>query len=185
MMEIDVLRRLVSYNPETGELNWNTAWPDLFGHSEKRSREYRCKIWNAANAGKLAFCTDNGKGYLCGRFLGFNYKAHRVAWAHYHGHWPEVEVDHVNHKRNDNRIENLRLVNKAGNQQNASLRHDNTSGYTGITWCKRDAAWVVQIQKDGKRMRKNFKSFEDAKSFRNDAYRRHGFHQNHGLPPEP
>lgn len=41
-------------------------------------------------------------------------------------------VDHINHIRNDNRIENLRWVTASQNRQNTGLRSNNTSGWKNI-----------------------------------------------------
>ena len=47
------------------------------------------------------------------------YFAHRLTWMYVHGEDPGDQVlDHINHKRNDNRIENLRLASHSLNQFN-------------------------------------------------------------------
>ena len=45
------------------------------------------------------------------------YFAHRIAWLLTHGEIdPALQIDHINHVRNDNRIVNLRLVTNRVNQ---------------------------------------------------------------------
>lgn len=47
--------------------------------------------------------------------------AHRVVWFIHNGIIPEgMEIDHINRDRLDNRIENLRLVSRAGNCHNTN-----------------------------------------------------------------
>ncbi|WPJ55995.1 hypothetical protein RCIP0099_00042 [Klebsiella phage RCIP0099] len=57
--------------------------------------------------------------------------AHRLVWFMHYGDIPEgLMVDHINLDRCDNRIENLRLVDKSGNAQN--------SKWKGYFWAKRE-----------------------------------------------
>ena len=52
-------------------------------------------------------------------------------------------IDHINHTRDDNSIENLRVVT---NQQN----HFNRSGVKGYTWDKKRNKWQASIGLNGK-----------------------------------
>src|SRR5699024_2308960 len=92
-----------------------------------------------------------------------------------------MEVDHINHIRNDNRIENLRLVSRGDNMLNKSMYSNNKSGVTGVSWKSRNKTWVAQIQIGGK---KKFlyegRSLADAISARKLAESTNGFHENHG-----
>lgn len=179
-MNIALLQRLIDYNPDTGKLTFRSAWPEMFDESPARSRQYRCNTWNSLMSGKPAFDVDHGTGYLAGSLLGRCYKAHRVAWAVFYGASPCGEIDHINGVRSDNRISNLRCVSKSKNQRNSKRRSDNTVGRTGVTWCARDAAWVVQISKDGRRFRKNFKDRDAAFAYRSAMELKLGYTQRHG-----
>lgn len=47
------------------------------------------------------------------------YYQHRIIWELHNGAIPDgMEIDHINHNKSDNRIENLRLVTKRGNALN-------------------------------------------------------------------
>jgi len=55
------------------------------------------------------------------------------------------DIDHVNGDRMDNRKENLRPCTRAQNNMNKHGNKRNTSGYKGVSWCKRDRKWVANI----------------------------------------
>lgn len=59
-------------------------------------------------------------------------------------------VDHVNHKKFDNRKCNLRDVTNQQNVMNSKLQVNNTSGITGVTWHKNDMKWQAQITLNGR-----------------------------------
>jgi len=46
----------------------------------------------------------------------------RVVWCLCNGFWPDGEIDHINRIRDDNRIENLRIVDRFGNTQNTTRK---------------------------------------------------------------
>lgn len=79
----------------------------------------------------------------------------------------EIEVDHINRNRLDNRKSNLRIVTKQDNMKNKSVYKSNTSGVKGVKWNKNINKWQVQINHNGKRIHLGvFKDFEDAKQAR-------------------
>ena len=58
----------------------------------------------------------------------------------------------------------------------------NTSGTTGVHWCKNANKWNAQIKVDG--LSRNlglFAQIGDAINARREALTRFGFHRNHGL----
>jgi hypothetical protein len=61
--------------------------------------------------------TVNAAGYVVLRYRGQLVYAHRLAMHMTTGAWPPM-VDHVNGRRADNRIENLRAVRPTGNSVN-------------------------------------------------------------------
>ena len=52
-------------------------------------------------------------------------------------------IDHINHNKTDNRLENLRWVSQRDNNRNMSMSIKNTSGIQGVTFDKRDN-WRAQ-----------------------------------------
>lgn len=73
-------------------------------------------------------------GYIVVGLGGLKYKAHRIIWEMHFGDIPKGhQIDHINGIRNDNRIENLRLVTHCINGRNQKLRSTNTTGKTGVT----------------------------------------------------
>lgn len=60
-------------------------------------------------------------------------------------------IDHINRNILDNRMENLRIVNKQKNEYNEKpLRTNNTSGIKGVLWDKENKKWYAQITYFGK-----------------------------------
>ena len=56
------------------------------------------------------------------------------------------EVDHINGKPNDNRIENLRIVTHEDNMKNVKLPNNNTSGYKGVYYSTLERKWKAAIR---------------------------------------
>jgi HNH endonuclease len=75
-----------------------------------------------------------------------SHRAHRLAWFLAHGEWPAGEVDHINGVRCDNRLQNLRVVDRAGNSQNRRVAQSNSkSGLLGVCWVPHARRWRAQI----------------------------------------
>jgi hypothetical protein len=64
----------------------------------------------------------------------------------------DMEVDHIYHKRHDNRKSELRIVTKSQNQMNKVLLSNNTSGVKGVYWNKKKEKWHAQITVNNKRI---------------------------------
>lgn len=70
--------------------------------------------------------------------------------------------DHINQNKLDNRHSNLRLVNKSINAFNSKIRTDNTSGYRGIWWHRKNCKWIVEFTINQKKKRMGcFKELKD------------------------
>lgn len=82
-------------------------------------------------AGDEAGCLKKN-GYMRIVVDGTRLWMHRVVWAMHNDKWPDGEIDHINGVRHDNRIENLRCVTAAINQQNQKSLRRNKSGLLGV-----------------------------------------------------
>jgi hypothetical protein len=125
---LDLLRKNFAYDPDTGHIK---------GASRRKPP------------------VPNTQGYVCFKFMGQYLASHRIAWALHYGYLPppEMEIDHINGIRNDNRIANLRLVSLAQNMKNKAQYRNNTHGYPGIMFesaSRRVNQWRAQIQVNGR-----------------------------------
>ena len=109
------------------------------------------------------------------------YGAHRLIWMMIHGSFPPDQLDHVNHHRDDNRIDNLCLATNKENCRNRSISSINTSGFTGVYLNQRSGKWQAMIKVDGKQIHLGcFKNKLKAIKARKEASKKYNFHANHG-----
>lgn len=119
------LRVLLSYDPDTG----------IFRRLVRTS--------NSVQVGDIAG-GDNKKGYVKIRVFAQLIFAHRLAWLHHYGCWPDGEIDHINGLKSDNMIENLRVSDRSENIQNLRKAHaDNVSGFLGVK--RNGIGWAAKI----------------------------------------
>jgi hypothetical protein len=83
-------------------------------------------------------------------WLGKKFLVHRLIWALHNKDVPDL-IDHKDRNKLNNKIENLRISDKSKNSFNSGIRSDNTSGYTGISYCKRTRKWEVWMTIRGER----------------------------------
>lgn len=92
------------------------------------------------------------------------------------------EIDHINHNRSDNRLNNLREVTHVENGHNISKKTNNTTGYTGVVYHKATGKWLAQIMINGKNKYLGlFSTIEEAVEKRKEAEKDFNFYANHGL----
>ncbi|WP_411350543.1 HNH endonuclease signature motif containing protein [Moraxella lincolnii] len=158
---VDELKQYFNYDPITGYVYWI-----------KKS----CKTTMInSRAG-----STNKKGYRVIKLFKKEYLEHRLIWALYYGKFPTMHIDHINHKRDDNRICNLREVSIADNARNRT-RKDSRLDEVGIWWCKRRKRYIAEITFNGKKVyQKSFKDIDEAIQQRKAKSLELGFHENHG-----
>lgn len=93
-----------------------------------------------------------------------------------------MQVDHINHVRDDNRLCNIRLVDNTINSRNAPIGKNNTTGVCGAYVDKRRVKkYCAEIKVN--RVKKFLGYFdtldEAAAAARREAELKYGFHSNH------
>lgn len=136
---VAILRQLVRLDEETGRLYWRERGEEWFLHSKRPAAS--CAVWNAQHAGREAFATPGGKGYLVGDLFDIPYRANRVVFAMYYGRWPVGDVDHRDLDRTNNRPTNLREASRRQNMHNTNGRSDASSPFCGVSWCNNRRQW--------------------------------------------
>ena len=165
MLELryEEVARLFTYDRETGVLYW------------------RWRVSNRVPKTLEAGTQNKSNGYLYVQVHGRRYRVHRVVMLMCYGFYGEgLEVDHINHVRNDNRLVNLRFVTHRGNMRNQSVSK-NTSGVTGVFFSKARKKYIAQIEVNRKAIYLGmFDTLEEAAAARAEANLKFNFHNNHG-----
>lgn len=161
---IHALRQWFNYEPATGILTWRMSTKHI----------------KAGTRAGFAVA----KGYRAVKLFGKIYREHQLVWALHYGEWPDPHrvIDHINGRKDDNSIANLRLATVTQNAANSKRRAVNTSGFKGVCWHKRDKVWVAHIGVDGKNLHLGtFTSKESAfAAYRDAAVRHFGEYANFG-----
>ena len=111
----------LEYDPETGII-WDT----------RRNRE--------------AGCLQKSDGYRKIKVQGKCYYGGPLAWYLYWGEWPNGEIDHINRVRDDNRLCNLRVVDRSKQMLNRNAMgkikikgvYKSRNKYRVMKWCPLD-----------------------------------------------
>lgn len=91
-----------------------------------------------------------------------NIRMHRLIMANQGICLEDLQVDHINGDRLDNRRCNLRVANQAQQSRNKTKKQQNsTSRFKGVHWNKEKQRWVSAITKDGKRIHLGYFNLEE------------------------
>lgn len=98
--------------------------------------------------GRTLKCSFNGLGYkqlFCYKNskLVKTYLVHRLVWMAFKGDIPsDLEIDHIDGNKSNNRLDNLRLVTHSSNMKN-------TSYAKGYSYIKSTQKWAARITANG------------------------------------
>lgn len=126
-MELQELRALLDYDPASGVFTW-------------KAKPARRIVIGSVAGGANNF---GGWHYVVISVAKKPYLAHRLAWFHMTGEWPDGEIDHRNGDGLDNRWDNLRQATRGQNAQNMRIFRNNTSGYPGVSRLRN--GWRAEI----------------------------------------
>ncbi|QKN86340.1 homing endonuclease [Yersinia phage vB_YenM_636] len=144
------MRELLTYNKESGVFTWK-------------------------HSGKVAGGISGG--YIEIQINKVRFKAHRMAWAFVYDECPsDMEIDHENLNRADNRISSLRLATKSQNGRNKKAKSNNKTGVKGVYYDGQTGKYRAEIQVNGKRFKLGrFLTIDDAaKAYRIATEKYHG-----------
>mgnify|MGYP001442142522 CR=1 FL=1 len=143
--------------------------------------------WRRRNSNRVPKTLEAGtqkksSGYLYVRVHGRDYLVHRIVMLMCYGFYGEgLEVDHINHVRNDNRLCNLRFVTRSENNKNQSLSSRSTTGVTGVSFFKVRKKYTAHIGVNREFIHLGyFDTLEEAAEARRQADRKFNFNNNHG-----
>lgn len=129
--DVEYLRSLFSYEPDTGLLRWAVDRAQM-------------------KVGDIAGAARGPRGYLQVSIDNKLYRVHLVIWKMVTGEEPVAQIDHEDMVKFNNRWHNLREATKSLNQGNVGLIKSNTSGVKNVRWYKAYQKWCAQFTKDGK-----------------------------------
>jgi hypothetical protein len=124
-VSVEYLRKIFDYDPLTGVLF----------HKKRHA------VLEGSRAGFVM-----NHGYVGVKIHQRLFLAHRVIWAWVTGVWPELDVDHENLVRTDNRWSNLRVTTRSSNVANSRARSNHLKG----AYRQRNGKWQSQIQENGR-----------------------------------
>lgn len=132
------LLRLLHYNPATG----------VFTRYGVANGNGRGKRPFARRADRLKDDSEYRRVFVAGR----DYSAGRLAFFYMTGHWPTLEIDHIDGCKSNNAWVNLREITRQHNQQNQrrAYRSNKSSGLLGVR--RNGRGWAARISVDGKQI---------------------------------
>ena len=165
MITFEEAKELFTYDRETGIIKWR-----------KKANSRRGNLV----AGYTRPNFDGG--YIRIHCKDKLYYAHRIAMLLAYGFYgDELEVDHINHIRDDNRLSNLRFVTRSDNNRNKSRDSRNITGVMGVYYQRVRRKYEARIIVDGMNIYLGeFVTLEEAAKVRKAAEIKYKFNANHG-----
>jgi len=102
---------------------------------------------------------------------GKEYRLHRLIYLYFNEDFDienkDIQIDHIDINRSNNKIENLRIANNKQNNCNKNLQKNNTSGFRGVKYYPegRKKCWFGYYKVDGKMFGKYFLTQTEAMEF--------------------
>lgn len=121
----EYIKKCIGYNPKTGVL-W---WKEIGRNS------------GPVKVGDLITTKDN-RGYIKLHVNNRLYYGHRIAWFLYYGEWPKYTIDHIDRVKYNNRINNLRDVSQAENNDNIPNKKERKILFNGKWVCVIDVKGI-------------------------------------------
>jgi hypothetical protein len=119
-------------------------------------------------------------GYICVRVCNKLYLAHRIIWEMHNGKIADgLQINHKNHDRADNSLENLELLTPSENYRGRRKFVNSSSAYKGVHWHKRRGKWQANVRLNGKHAYLGM--FSDEKEAAKAVW---NFYVENGLPTE-
>ncbi|RUR52709.1 HNH endonuclease [Vreelandella populi] len=178
----ELIKELLHYDPETGIFTWKARDPENY---PVKSRVHN---WNSQHAGKRAGSVKYASSGYCARLIVIFYKKyyeHRLAWLYMHGKWPAHPIDHIDGDATNNAFSNLRN-GEVVNMRNMSRPITNTSGVSGVSFCKITSRWRALVFIEGKRHDLGRHDSVEEAAEKVAAFRGiHGFSSRHGKDIAP
>lgn len=173
------ITKYLKYDESTGKLFWKRR--DVLNFKSDGD----AKAFNNRFADKEAG-THRDNGYVNIELNRVHYLAHRLVWVIHNGKDPIYQIDHINGRPDDNRIENLRLATPKQNNRNSKRNATNVTGVKGVSWNAERGQYYVSIRTDGKRKYiGRYNSLEVAKiAYREAADKYHLEFKNYGESDE-
>ena len=168
------LKELIEYDAQTGVVTWKRRDRHWF------KSDLSMRKWNTRNSGMVAGSLKPG-GYIYISILKTHILAHRAIWLLVYGVLPDLQVDHINGNKDDNRLCNLRMVTAEENRRNMRLMATNKTGFSCVTYSAKYSKYIATISDKNKPIHLGtFEKKEDAIRARKDAEEKYGYHENHG-----
>lgn len=140
------LRQVLIYNEDTGLFTWRISRPKCSAGSRAGRERDMNGYWQI----KIDYCL---------------YYSHRLAWLYMTGHWPSLQIDHIDGNKGNNRWDNLREVNTKQNQENRNSKTRSKSGVRGVDWSDLQKQWRARIGHHCREIHLGwFATFEEAKA---------------------